>query len=131
MTEFAIRGSSKRGVRFVAVVFAITAGDALRRMNGSKACSKSANGTGLARISVEQRLSEASRRLAGKSHILDNYDREVGSEDIGNLCMQYLRDLDEVAFVRFASVYRSFRDAQDFVKELTPILLPNDPRNPR
>jgi transcriptional repressor NrdR len=45
--------------------------------------------------------------------------------------MQYLRDLDEVAFVRFASVYRSFRDAQDFVKELTPILSPNDPRSPR
>ena len=66
-----------------------------------------------------------------ESHILDNYEREVGSEDVGNLCMQYLRDLDEVAFVRFASVYRSFRDAQDFVKELTPILSPNDPRSPR
>jgi transcriptional repressor NrdR len=66
-----------------------------------------------------------------ESHILDNYEREVGSEDVGNLCMQYLRDLDEVAFVRFASVYRSFRDAQDFVKELTPILSPNDPRNSR
>jgi len=62
-----------------------------------------------------------------EAHILDNYEREVLSEDIGGLCMQYLRELDEVAFVRFASVYRSFRDAQDFVNELTPILTPPDP----
>jgi transcriptional repressor NrdR len=61
-----------------------------------------------------------------EAHILDSYEREVPSQDIGNLCMQYLRDLDEVAFVRFASVYRSFRDAQDFVKELTPILTPTE-----
>jgi transcriptional repressor NrdR len=65
-----------------------------------------------------------------ESYILDNYEREVHSEDIGNLCMQYLRKLDEVAFVRFASVYRSFRDAQDFVKELTPILSPEQPKTP-
>jgi transcriptional repressor NrdR len=45
--------------------------------------------------------------------------------------MERLRDFDEVAFVRFASVYRSFRDAQDFVKELTPILPQREPRNPR
>jgi transcriptional repressor NrdR len=66
-----------------------------------------------------------------ESHILDNYEREVGSEDVGNLCMEYLRNLDEVAFVRFASVYRSFRDAKDFVKELTPILSPHEPRSSR
>lgn len=65
-----------------------------------------------------------------ESYILDNYEREVLSEDIGNLCMQNLRKLDEVAFVRFASVYRSFRDAQDFVKELTPILSPELPKTP-
>lgn len=66
-----------------------------------------------------------------ESYILDNYEREVHSEDIGNLCMQYLRKLDEVAFVRFASVYRSFRDAQDFVKELTPIISPELPKTPQ
>ncbi|MEI8213419.1 MAG: transcriptional regulator NrdR [Planctomycetota bacterium] len=64
-----------------------------------------------------------------ESHILDHYEREVPSEDIGNLCMERLRGLDEVAFVRFASVYRRFSDAQDFVKELTPILSP-DPTQP-
>jgi transcriptional repressor NrdR len=57
-----------------------------------------------------------------ESHILDNYEKEVSSEEIGNLCMEFLRDVDQVAFVRFASVYRSFGDAQDFVNELVPIL---------
>jgi transcriptional repressor NrdR len=59
-----------------------------------------------------------------ESHILDNYEKEVSSEEIGNLCMEFLREIDQVAFVRFASVYRSFRDAQDFVDELAPILKP-------
>jgi transcriptional repressor NrdR len=36
--------------------------------------------------------------------------------------MRHLRALDEVAYVRFASVYRQFKDAQDFVEELRPIL---------
>jgi transcriptional repressor NrdR len=56
--------------------------------------------------------------------VLDNYEKEVSSEEIGKLCMEFLRDVDQVAFVRFASVYRSFSDAQDFVDELTPILKP-------
>ena len=38
--------------------------------------------------------------------------------------MEFLKEVDQVAFVRFASVYRSFGDAQDFVDELTPILKP-------
>ena len=67
---------------------------------------------------------EEIQKLAGdiEAHILDNYEKEVTSEEIGNLCMEFLRDVDQVAFVRFASVYRSFSDAQDFVDELTPIL---------
>ena len=59
-----------------------------------------------------------------ESHILDNYEKEVSSEEIGKLCMEFLKEVDQVAFVRFASVYRSFGDAQDFVDELTPILKP-------
>ncbi len=62
-----------------------------------------------------------------EAHVLDNYDKEVSSQEIGNLCMEFLREVDQVAFVRFASVYRSFSDAQDFVNELTPILTPNGP----
>jgi transcriptional repressor NrdR len=59
-----------------------------------------------------------------ESHILDNFEKEVSSEEIGKLCMEFLKEVDQVAFVRFASVYRSFGDAQDFVDELTPILKP-------
>ncbi len=52
--------------------------------------------------------------------------REVPSREIGELVFNALRDLDKVAFVRFASVYREFKDVNDFVDELQPIL---DDRN--
>lgn len=45
-------------------------------------------------------------------------DREVPSELIGSLVMDELRDLDDVAYVRFASVYRSFQDVQAFKEEI-------------
>jgi transcriptional repressor NrdR len=51
-----------------------------------------------------------------------NFETEVDSRYLGNLVMQYLRDLDQVAYVRFASVYREFKDLRDFVQELKPIL---------
>ncbi|MDA7950621.1 MAG: transcriptional regulator NrdR [Pirellulaceae bacterium] len=49
-------------------------------------------------------------------------DTEIDSEEIGELVMEYLQEVDEVAFVRFASVYRDFEDARDFVDELKPML---------
>lgn len=54
-----------------------------------------------------------------------NFDTEVDSRHLGDMVMQLLRDLDEVAFVRFASVYRQFKDVRDFVDELKPILAEN------
>ena len=45
-------------------------------------------------------------------------EREVGSEIVGEQVMAMLRELDEVAFVRFASVYRSFQDISEFKKEI-------------
>jgi transcriptional repressor NrdR len=51
-----------------------------------------------------------------------NFESEVESRHVGELVMQQLRDLDEVAYVRFASVYRQFKDVQDFVEELRPML---------
>lgn len=45
-------------------------------------------------------------------------DREISSRRLGNLVMEKLRDLDEVAYVRFASVYRRFEDVEQFVREL-------------
>ena len=45
-------------------------------------------------------------------------DREITSEHIGDLVMEHLQQLDEVAYVRFASVYRQFCDADQFIKEI-------------
>ena len=44
--------------------------------------------------------------------------REVSASELGERVMTHLRDLDEVAYVRFASVYRSFRDVDEFLREL-------------
>jgi len=54
--------------------------------------------------------------------IQKKYDREVVSKDIGELIMEKLSALDEVAYVRFASVYRQFRDVSQFMSELRLIL---------
>jgi len=59
---------------------------------------------------------------AVESELESNFQTEVESRHIGELLMQHLRELDEVAYVRFASVYRQFKDARDFVSELRPIL---------
>ena len=50
------------------------------------------------------------------------YDREVAASVIGELIMERLYDLDEVAYVRFASVYRQFRDVNHFMNEIKDIL---------
>ncbi len=50
--------------------------------------------------------------------ITDEYEREVPGEVIGKLVMEELRQMDEVAYVRFASVYRRFQEATDFVHEV-------------
>jgi transcriptional repressor NrdR len=49
-------------------------------------------------------------------------DREVSSQIIGELVMEKLKVIDEVAYVRFASVYRQFRDINTFMDELTKLL---------
>lgn len=47
---------------------------------------------------------------------------EVKSEDVGELVMDYLAKVDEVAYVRFASVYRQFKDVNVFIKELKDLI---------
>ena len=47
---------------------------------------------------------------------------EIESEKVGELVMKELRTVDQVAYVRFASVYRQFEDVHDFVHELKPML---------
>lgn len=50
--------------------------------------------------------------------ITDEYEREVPGDILGKLVMEELRQMDEVAYVRFASVYRRFQEATDFVHEV-------------
>ena len=52
------------------------------------------------------------------NEVTDKHEREVPAEVIGKLVMDALRGLDEVAYVRFASVYRRFQEATDFVHEV-------------
>jgi len=46
---------------------------------------------------------------------------QVSSEDIGRLVLDHLRDLDEVAYIRYASVYKEFQDAADFEREMAEL----------
>jgi transcriptional repressor NrdR len=56
--------------------------------------------------------------VAIESELHASSEPEVATTTLGELVMQHLRKLDQVAFVRFASVYREFKDVQDFVDEL-------------
>lgn len=49
-------------------------------------------------------------------------NREISSRDIGELVMKKLKEIDEVAYVRFASVYRQFKDVNSFLEELNEML---------
>jgi transcriptional repressor NrdR len=49
-------------------------------------------------------------------------NREISSKDIGELVMRKLKEIDEVAYVRFASVYRQFKDVHSFLEELNEML---------
>ena len=58
--------------------------------------------------------------------ITDKYDREVPCLAIGERVMEGLREIDEVAYVRFASVYRRFAEATDFVQAVKRLEVKND-----
>ena len=87
--------------------------DRTRILNGIiKACEKRP-------VSVDQieSLVDDIERVVRKK-----YDQEISSKDIGEMLMDRLSVLDEVAYVRFASVYRQFRDVNQFMSELQGIL---------
>ena len=77
-----------------------------------KACEKRP----ISSTQIEEVVSEIMTELE------DKYDREVPSTVIGEKMMQRLRKLDEVAYVRFASVYRQFRDVNEFVNEIQKLV---------
>lgn len=57
-----------------------------------------------------------------EAKIFNTEDREISSSKIGEIVMEELKNLDEVAYVRFASVYREFKDVNTFMQELSKLL---------
>jgi transcriptional repressor NrdR len=57
-----------------------------------------------------------------ESQIYNSLQREITTQDIGEMVMSRLKNMDEVAYVRFASVYRQFRDINTFMDELRKLL---------
>ncbi len=76
-----------------------------------KACQKRPVGPKIIEDLVERMVLE----------VTDKFEREVPAEAIGKLVMEGLRQIDEVAYVRFASVYRRFQEATDFVHEVNKL----------
>ena len=56
----------------------------------------------------------------------NSMEREISTEDVGEKVMERLRKVDQVAYVRFASVYRQFKDIDTFKEELNKLLLENE-----
>jgi transcriptional repressor NrdR len=65
---------------------------------------------------VEQIISDI------EASVYETGEREIPSRFLGEMVCRALREVDQVAFVRFASVYREFKDVNDFVEELQPML---------
>ena len=57
-----------------------------------------------------------------EQELQSNLEREISAVDIGEMVMSRLKGIDEVAYVRFASVYRSFKDINTFMEELSKLL---------
>lgn len=57
-----------------------------------------------------------------RKRVYNNLDQEITSKAIGEMVMEGLKEIDEVAYVRFASVYRSFKDISSFMNELEKMI---------
>ena len=57
-----------------------------------------------------------------EASVRKNYDKEVGSAEIGKFIIEELKRVDEVAYIRFASVYKDFKDAESFEEEIKNLL---------
>jgi len=66
------------------------------------------------------KLSEMVNQVESK--VSDSADREISTRDVGEFLMDHLRELDKIAYVRFASVYRDFQDEQAFFDELKSLM---------
>lgn len=87
--------------------------DKIKVMNGMlRACEKRP----VSLQSLEKIADEVEQELQ------NSLEREVNTTEIGEMVMERLRDVDEVAYVRFASVYRQFKDVKTFFDELTKLI---------
>jgi len=77
-----------------------------------KACEKRPVGMG--------KLAELVNQVEAK--VMDSADREISTTEIGEMLIEALRELDKIAYVRFASVYRDFQDEQAFFNELKNLM---------
>jgi len=66
------------------------------------------------------KLAELVDQVEGR--VTDSSDREISTTEIGEMLMEALRDLDKIAYVRFASVYRDFQDEEAFFNELKNLM---------
>ena len=65
---------------------------------------------------------------AAENFLVDAPERERTTREIGELIMKHLKGLDTVAYIRFASVYRDFKDVREFKEELEGLLKSHGPR---
>ncbi len=67
---------------------------------------------------------EQIRQIADRveEDIFRSFDKEVSSSFIGDSVMKHLRGVDKVAYIRFASVYRDFKDADDLIEEVSQVI---------
>ena len=77
---------------------------------------KSCNKRPVTAQQIQKLVDDIENTLAGSG------EREVESKQLGNMVIERLKDLDEVAYVRFASVYRQFKDINSFIDELEKML---------
>lgn len=66
------------------------------------------------------KLAEMVERV--EAQVIDSADREISTINIGEMLMEVLKNLDKIAYVRFASVYRDFQDEQAFFNELKNLM---------
>ncbi|MEI8314070.1 MAG: transcriptional regulator NrdR [Verrucomicrobiota bacterium] len=93
--------------------------DQRKLRNGiERACEKRPVSTESIEATVERVITE----------LENEFGREVTSEQIGERVMRHLRKLDEIAYVRFASVYRQFHDAEQFIHEIQRMVKNGRPR---
>ena len=64
-----------------------------------------------------------------EQELQSHLEREIKTVDVGEMVMSRLKEVDEVAYVRFASVYRSFKDINTFMEELSKLLLEGESKN--